>query len=53
MDRLTASGVGLRALEHAKRTLEGGIVAVRDCGGKDYIDLDVRDALNAGRFPVR
>ena len=51
VDRLTASGVGLRALEHARRTLEGGIVAVRDCGGKDYIDLDVRDALNAGRFP--
>lgn len=51
VDRLTASGVGMRALEHARRTLEGGIVAVRDCGGKDYIDLDVRDALNAGRFP--
>lgn len=51
VDRLTASGVALRALEHARRTLEGGIVAVRDCGGKDYIDLDVRDALNAGRFP--
>lgn len=51
VDRLTASGVALRALEHARRTLEGGTVAVRDCGGKDYIDLDVRDALNAGRFP--
>ena len=50
VDRLTASGVGLRALEHAKRTLEGGIVAVRDCGGKDYIEFAARDACNAGRF---
>ncbi len=29
VDRLTASGVALRALEHARRTLEGGTVAVR------------------------
>lgn len=51
LEKLTHSGIGIRAMEHARRTLEGGIVAVRDCGGKDYIDLDVRDALNAGRFP--
>ncbi|WP_417517562.1 amidohydrolase family protein [Minwuia sp.] len=50
-DKLTASALTLKAMENARRTLEGGVVAVRDCGGKDYIDLDVRDALNAKRFP--
>ncbi|HEY2871061.1 MAG TPA: amidohydrolase family protein, partial [Reyranella sp.] len=31
-------------------TLEGGVTAVRDCGGKDYIEFAVRDAYNQGRF---
>lgn len=50
-EKLTASALTLKGMENARRTLEGGIVAIRDCGGKDYIDLDVRDALNARRFP--
>lgn len=50
-EKLTASALTLKGMENARRTLEGGIVAIRDCGGKDYIDLDVRDALNAKRFP--
>lgn len=49
-EKLTASALTLKGMENARRTLEGGIVAIRDCGGKDYIDLDVRDALNAKRF---
>jgi imidazolonepropionase-like amidohydrolase len=51
VDKLTASALALKGLDNARKTLEGGVVAVRDCGGKDYIDLDIRDALNAGRFP--
>ncbi len=49
--KLSLSGLALKAMDNARMTLEGGVVAVRDCGGKDYVDLDVRDALNAGRFP--
>ena len=40
----------LNALTRAKQTLAGGITALRDCGGKDYIDLAVRDACNSGQF---
>lgn len=50
-DKMTPSALTLKCMDNARMTLEGGVVAVRDCGGKDYIDLDVRDALNAGRFP--
>lgn len=40
----------LKALTRAKDTLAGGVTALRDCGGKDYIDLAVRDACNSGQF---
>ncbi|ANK82851.1 MAG: aryldialkylphosphatase [Rhizobiales bacterium NRL2] len=50
-EKLTLSALTLKAMDNARKILEGGVVAVRDCGGKDYVDLDVRDALNAGRFP--
>ena len=33
-----------------RNTLEGGVTAVRDCGGRDYIEFAIRDAYNAGRF---
>ncbi len=49
-DKLTAAGLALKALERAQATLKGGVLAVRDCGGKDYIDLEVRDALRRGQF---
>ena len=39
------------AMENAQATLAGGITAVRDCGGKDYLEFAVRDACNAGRLP--
>ncbi len=40
----------LNALKRAKQSLLNGITALRDCGGKDYIDLAVRDACNSGQF---
>lgn len=40
----------LNALKRAKETLAIGVTALRDCGGKDYIDLAVRDACNDGQF---
>lgn len=42
--------VVLRALENAQKTLRGGITAVRDCGGKDYLEFAVRDACNRHQF---
>lgn len=41
----------LRALEHAQRTLRAGVTAVRDCGGRDYLEFAVRDACNRNRLP--
>ncbi len=47
---LTPGQITLKALEHAQRTLHGGVTAVRDCGGKDYLEFAVRDAVNNGVF---
>lgn len=49
-DRLSAAQLTVRGMEFMRNTLEGGITAVRDCGGKDYIEFAMRDAYNAGRF---
>ncbi len=51
VDALRPGEVAVRALENAQRLLAGGITAVRDCGGKDYLEFAARDACNSGRFP--
>ncbi len=51
LDKLGPGQITVKALENAQRTLAGGITAVRDCGGKDYLEFAVRDACNAGRLP--
>ncbi|MDN5332700.1 MAG: hypothetical protein PWP45_1925 [Tepidanaerobacteraceae bacterium] len=38
----------LRAAVHAKKTLESGVTTVRDMGGKNYVDLALRDAIAGG-----
>lgn len=42
------SEITMDALENAQKSLRGGITAVRDCGGKDYLEFAVRDACNRG-----
>ena len=42
--------ITLHALQHAQATLEGGVTAIRDCGGKDYIEFAVRDLIKQGVF---
>jgi len=42
--------ITLEALENAQKTLQGGITAVRDCGGVEFVEFAVRDACNSGRF---
>src|SRR5258707_655590 len=49
-DRLSAAQIAVRGMEFMRATLEGGVTAVRDCGGKDYIEFAIRDAYNQGRF---
>jgi imidazolonepropionase-like amidohydrolase len=48
--KLNAPQIALKALERAQLTLRNGTVAVRDCGGKDYIEFSVRDAIKRGEF---
>src|SRR5260221_2332687 len=49
-DRLSPAQLAVRGMEFMRATLEGGVTAVRDCGGKDYIEFAIRDAYNQGRF---
>lgn len=51
LQELSNAQLTLRALELAQATLRGGITAVRDCGGKDYVEIAVRDAILRGAFP--
>ena len=39
----------MRALANAQMTLAKGTTAIRDCGGKDFLEFAVRDACNSGR----
>jgi imidazolonepropionase-like amidohydrolase len=43
-----ASLVTLKAADSARRTLLAGVTSVRDMGGKDGIDLALRDAIRSG-----
>lgn len=38
----------MRGLELAQSTLRGGFTAVRDLGGRDYIEISIRETINAG-----
>lgn len=42
--------IALRVLENAQKSLKSGITAVRDCGGRNYLEFPIRDACNSGRF---
>jgi len=50
-EKLAPGAIVLKALERAQATLKGGVTAVRDCGGRDYLEFAVRDAIAAGIFP--
>ncbi len=50
MAKQSPSDITLTALENAQKNLAGGITSVRDCGGKDYLEFSVRDAINRGTF---
>lgn len=41
----------IRATENAKRTLMAGFTTVRDVGSSDFIDVGLRNSINAGIVP--
>ena len=38
----------LKAAGHARQTLDAGVTTVRDMGGRDYVDLAIRDGIESG-----
>ncbi|MBT3791093.1 MAG: amidohydrolase family protein [Alphaproteobacteria bacterium] len=50
MDKSTDAAITMGALERAQINLRAGITSVRDCGGKDYLEFAVRDAVNKRTF---
>lgn len=39
----------LRLLENAQATLAGGVTAIRDLGGVEWLEISIRDAIRNGR----
>ncbi len=46
--KMSPAQMVLAALGRAQATLAGGVTAIRDCGGMDYLEFAVRDACNSG-----
>ncbi len=46
--RRSDAAVALFAAKAAERTLLGGVTTVRDCGGWNFVEMAVRDAIDAG-----
>lgn len=47
--QLAPSEVSLRILENAQAALVCGVTALRDLGGRDWLQMGVRDAVQSGR----
>lgn len=51
VQRLSLPELALKTLENARDTLAGGVTSARDCGGRDFVEIIVRDVIRAGRQP--
>src|SRR3954470_13506663 len=49
--RESDAATALRATGVTRRMIEAGITTARDLGGKNYVDLALRDAINRGDVP--
>ena len=47
---LPPGAVTLAVLENAQLSLRRGITSLRDCGGREYLEIPVRDTVNNGAF---
>jgi imidazolonepropionase-like amidohydrolase len=45
------SDVAISATAHARRTLMAGFTTVRDVGAQNFVDISLRDAIEAGAVP--
>lgn len=43
--------VTLKMARHARLTLEAGVTTIRDLGGRDYVDIAIRDGIATGLIP--
>lgn len=50
MGKMSDADLTMMAFKHSQLTLRGGVTSVRDCGGKDYLEFAVRDAIKSGDF---
>ena len=50
MFKKSTGQIALTALQNAQISLKSGLTMLRDCGGKDYIEFTVRDAINRREF---
>ncbi len=41
----------LKTAHHVRLTLEAGLTTVRDMGGRDYVDISIRDGIRSGLLP--
>ncbi|WP_248960642.1 amidohydrolase family protein [Sphaerisporangium perillae] len=51
VENSTPAALALIGARSATECLLGGVTTVRDCGDIDYVTLEIRDAVNAGRVP--
>ncbi|NRA88605.1 MAG: amidohydrolase family protein [Rhizobiales bacterium] len=49
-EKMGPAQLTLTALKSAQASLKGGVTALRDCGGRDYVEFGVRDAIDNGEF---
>ena len=49
--RRTVAEKAIRSTEYARRTLMAGFTTVRNVGAEDYIDVGLRNSINAGIVP--
>ena len=47
----TIAEMSIRSTENARKTLMAGFTTVRDLGSGDFVDVGLRDAINAGVVP--
>ena len=47
---LSDAQVTMLAIKHLKEHLSCGVTFVRDAGGRNFIDVDIRDAIKAGEL---
>lgn len=45
------ASLALVAAQNAAKTVAAGFTTVRDMGGKNFVNLSLRDAINAGQIP--